>query len=106
MAERKIQIRARSEEGQVEVVMRIEHPMETGQRTDPETRQKIPAHYIQKIALEHNGKVVATLFSGPGVSKDPFLGFRLKDAKNGDKLKVSWTDSKGESGSSESTIKL
>jgi sulfur-oxidizing protein SoxZ len=106
MAERKIQVRTRSEEGQVEVIMRIEHPMETGQRTDPETKQKIPAHYIQKIELEHNGKVVATLQSGAGIAKDPLLGFRLKEAKNGDKLKISWADSKGESGATETTVKI
>jgi sulfur-oxidizing protein SoxZ len=105
MAERKIQIRTRAEEGVTEVIMRVEHPMETGQRADPETKQKIPAHFIQKLELEHNGKVVATLMSGAGIAKDPLLGFRLKDAKNGDKIAVRWTDSKGETGSAETVVK-
>ena len=34
------------------------------------------------------------------------MGFRLKGARNGDKLKVSWSDNKGESGSHEGVVDL
>ncbi len=105
MAERKIQMRTRVGDGVIEVLLRIEHPMETGRRTDPATQQKIPAHFIQKVELEHNGKVVAALFGGTGVSKNPLLGFKLKGAKNGDKIAVRWTDNQGESGQAEAKIK-
>jgi sulfur-oxidizing protein SoxZ len=106
MAERKIKIRTRNSDGAAEVLVLINHPMETGQRTDKQTKQKIPAHFIQHVTLEHNGKVVVAAATGGAVSEDPLLGFKLKNAKNGDKLKVSWSDNKGESGSAETKVDL
>lgn len=106
MAERKIKIRTRSADGAVEVLALINHPMETGQRTDKQTKQKIPAHFIQQVVLEHNGKAVVTAATGAAISEDPLLGFKLKGAKNGDKVKVSWKDNKGESGSAEAIVDL
>jgi sulfur-oxidizing protein SoxZ len=106
MAERKIKIRTRSVDGAVELLALINHPMETGQRTDPKTKQKVPAHFIQQVLVEHNGKVMLTAATGAAVSEDPLLGFRLKNAKNGDKVKVSWKDNKGESGSTEAIVDI
>ncbi len=96
MAERKIKMRTRAQEGGVELQLMIIHPMESGRRTDKDTGKLIPAHFIQQVTLEHNGKVVITLSTGGSVSEDPLMGFRLKGAKNGDKLKVSWSDNMGE----------
>ncbi len=108
MAERKMKIRARLPESGpgVEVLVLINHPMETGQRIDKETKQKIPAHFIQKVTLEHNGKTVVVVDCGVGVSQDPLLGFRLKAAKSGDKLRVSWSDNEGEHGEAEAAVEL
>jgi sulfur-oxidizing protein SoxZ len=104
MAERKTQIRAQAKEGAADVKVRVEHPMETGQRVDPQTKEKIPAHYIQKMTFAVNGKEVAVTDLGPAVSKDPLVGVRLNGAKAGDKVKVTWTDNKGESGGGEAVI--
>jgi sulfur-oxidizing protein SoxZ len=104
MAERKMKLRTRPQDGAVEVLMLITHPMETGNRVDPKTKQKIPAHFIQRITLEHNGKAVLVADTGVGISEDPLLGFRLKNAKKGDKVKLSWSDNKGESGSTETVV--
>lgn len=106
MAERRIKIRTRNVEGTVEVLVLINHPMETGLRTDKQTNKKIPAHFIQQVVLEHNGKVMLTAATGGAVSEDPLLGFRLKGAKNGDKVKLSWKDNKGESGSAEAIVDI
>ena len=106
MTERKMKMRTRAQESAVEVQVLITHPMETGLRTDKNTKQKIPPHFIQKVTLEHNGKVVAVLDVGAGVSEDPLLGFRIKAAKNGDKLKVSWSDNQGESGMLEEAVDI
>jgi len=38
------------------------------------------------------------------MSEDPLVGFRLKNAKNGDKVKVIWRDNLGESGSMEAVV--
>ena len=104
MADHKMKLRTRLQEGAVELQVLITHPMETGLRTDKNTKKKIPPHFIQKVNVELNGKVVVVVDTGTGVSEDPLLGFRLKGAKNGDKLKVFWTDNLGESGALESTV--
>jgi sulfur-oxidizing protein SoxZ len=101
-----MKVRTRSGEGGVEVLVLISHPMETGQRVDKQTKQKIPPHFIQKVVLEHNGKAVATANLGPGVSEDPLLGFQLAGAKNGDKIRISWTDNKGESGATDASVSV
>ena len=102
---RQTQIRAQMKDGAAEVRVRVTHPMETGQRVDRNTKEKIPAHYIQKMTFAVNGKQVAVTDLGPAISKDPLVGVRLKGAKAGDTVKVTWNDNKGESGSAEATIK-
>ncbi len=104
MAEHKIRMRTRMQDGMVELQVLITHPMETGLRTDKKTKQKIPPHFIQKVNVELNGKLVAVVDSSTAVSEDPLLGFHFKDAKNGDKLRVFWSDNLGESGSLEGAI--
>jgi len=104
MAEHKIKMRTRMQDNEVELQVLITHPMETGLRTDKNTKKKIPPHFIQKVNIELNGKVVAVVDSGTAVSEDPLLGFRFKNAKNGDKIRVFWSDNLGESGSLEGAI--
>ena len=106
MAERKMKMRTRQQDNAVELQVLITHPMETGLRTDKNTNKKIPPHFIQKVNVELNGKVVAVVDTGTAVSEDPLLGFKLKGAKNGDKLRVFWTDNMGESGSLEAAVDL
>ena len=101
---RKMRVRTRTQEGLIEVQVLVSHPMETGLRTDKKTKKKVPPHFIKHVILEHNGKVVASADTGVGISADPLLGFRLKDGKDGDKIKVTWSDNKGESGSIETIV--
>ena len=98
-------IKARSKGDYVEVLALIQHPMETGNRKDKKTKKLIPAHFIQKVSFEVGGKEVADISLGSSVSKNPLLGIRVKGAKSGDKIKVSWSDNKGESGGADSVIK-
>jgi len=90
-------VRTRTQEGQVEVLVLVNHPMETGLRKDKKTGKTIPAHFIQEMTVELNGKPMARSHLGIAVSENPLLGFRLKDAKNGDKLKIAWRDNQGAS---------
>ena len=82
----------------------ITHPMETGQRKDSKTGEKIPAHFIQEVNCEHNGANVLNALWGPAISKNPYLSFKFKGAKKGDSLKISWVDNKGESDSLDTKI--
>ena len=90
--------------GATEILVLANHPMETGQRVDNKTKQKIPAHFIQSMTIELNGKVVANIDMGVAVSKDPLVGIAVKGAKAGDKVKVSWSDNKGEKGGADATV--
>jgi len=103
---RNMKLRTRTQEGQVELLVLINHPMETGQRTDKETKQKIPAHFIKNVTIDLNGKTVATADLSTAISVNPLLGFRLKDAKEGDTVKVSWDDNMGEKGEMEKAVAL
>jgi sulfur-oxidizing protein SoxZ len=101
---RDTKIRTRTQEGMIEVLVLVNHPMETGLRKDKATGKKIPAHFIKELSIELNGKHAATASMGIGVSENPLLGFRFKDAKNGDKVKVSWNDNQGENGTAEAVV--
>ena len=93
-----------ADDGSTEVVVLVGHPMETGLRVNPQTKEKIPAHFIQKITFLLNGKEVAVVDAAQGVSKDPLISIRIKDAKRGDKVKVAWSDNLGEKNETEITI--
>lgn len=80
------------------------HPMETGLRKDPVTGDIVPLHFIQRVLATHNGKTVLDAQWSQAVSKNPFLNFRVRGAKAGDKVAVSWEDNKGEKGSIEATL--
>ena len=105
MAEHKIKMRTRMQDNEVELQVLITHPMETGLRTDKNTKKKIPPHFIEVMSFFLNGKEVATANLGTAVSKDPLIGIKLKSAKPGDKIKVTWSDNQGQSGTGETTVK-
>jgi len=97
-------IKTRPADGATEILVLVNHPMETGQRVDAKTKEKIPAHWIQKLTVELNGKTVADVDMGVAVSKDPLIGIKVKNAKAGDKVKVSWSDNKGQKGGADATV--
>jgi sulfur-oxidizing protein SoxZ len=82
----------------------MSHAMETGQRKDAKTGQLIPAHFIQHVTVGLNGKTVVAAQWGGGISRDPFLGLKVKGAKSGDKVTVNWEDNKGGKNSAEATV--
>jgi sulfur-oxidizing protein SoxZ len=51
-----------------------------------------------------NGKAVLEAQWSQAVSKNPFLGFKVKGAKAGDKVNVSWLDNKGDKNSADATV--
>jgi sulfur-oxidizing protein SoxZ len=81
----------------------MSHEMESGQRKDA-AGNTVAAWYIQEVAASLNGKVVLTADWGPAVSKNPFLQFTVKGAKAGDKLAVTWKDTKGDTRTDEATV--
>lgn len=99
-----MKIRTKIVDGVTQIVVLMIHPMETGQRKNPGTGQFYPAHFIQHVSATINDKPVLNFQCGPALSQNPLLGFRVKDAKPGDKLVITWEDNKGEKSRSEATI--
>jgi len=81
----------------------MNHPMETGQRKDA-SGNLIPQHFIQEIAVKLNGKTVIDAQVSQAVSRNPVFSFRVKGAKAGDRLEISWLDNKGEKNSTETAL--
>jgi sulfur-oxidizing protein SoxZ len=88
-----------------DVKMLIFHPMETGYRKSPVNGETIPKHFIKTLQAMHNGEVVLEVEWSRSVSRNPFLHFRLTNAKAGDKVTIAWEDNLGETGGGEATIK-
>src|SRR5207245_9672258 len=89
-----IRVRATSNGDITEVQALIQHPMDSGFVKDSKG-EIIPAHFIQQLTFEYDGKPVFVADWGGGVSKDPYVKFSFKGGKKGDDLKVSWFDTKG-----------
>jgi len=102
MADHKVRAKMKGEIAEVRMLMA--HPMETGNRTDPATKQKVPRNFIQELVCELNGEEVFSADWSWGVARNPYLGFQVAGAKQGDTLKFSWKDNLGGSDSVEATI--
>ena len=99
-----MKIRATMEGDSANIKVLMNHVMETGQRKDAKTGQIIPAHFIQTVTAQVNGKSVLEAQWSQAVSKNPFLGFKVKGAQVGDKVSVSWADNKGDKNSAEAVV--
>jgi sulfur-oxidizing protein SoxZ len=98
-----MRIRAQMAGDKATVRVLMNHEMETGQRKDA-AGKTIPAWFIQDVTATLNGKPVLTAQWGPSVSKNPFLQFNVRGAKAGDKIAVTWKDSRGDSRTDEATV--
>lgn len=98
-----MKIRATLQGDVADVRILMLHPMETGQRKDAKG-QIVPLHFIQSVVVTHNGKTVVDAQWSQAISRNPFLGLRVKGAKAGDKIAVSWADNKGEKRADEVTV--
>lgn len=90
-----MKIRATLKGDVADVRILIMHPMETGQRKNAQGNL-IPAHFITNVSVTHNGKTVLNADWSQAVSRNPFLGLRVKGASVGDKIAVTWVDNKGD----------
>ncbi|MFO7543546.1 MAG: thiosulfate oxidation carrier complex protein SoxZ [Thiobacillus sp.] len=99
-----MRIRATMSGDVADVKVLMNHPMETGARKDAKTGQLVPAHYITQVTATVNGNKVLDAGLSGGVSKNPYLGFKVKGPKAGDKVVVNWVDNTGDKNSADATI--
>jgi sulfur-oxidizing protein SoxZ len=93
-----IKMRAQLKDDITEVKVLMSHPMETGRRKN-DANEIIPAHFVQLVTATLNGKTVLEAQWGTGVSKNPYLTFRLANARVGDTVAVTWLDNLGQTSS-------
>lgn len=98
----KIRVSLQGDVATVKVLMN--HVMESGLRKDAKTKEPIPAHFIQTVTASLNGNPVMESEWNGSVSQNPFLSFRIKGAKSGDKVTINWQDNKGETSSGEAFV--
>ncbi len=89
-----MKIRAKMQGDVADVRILMLHPMETGQRKAQ--GKLVPVHFIQSVVVTHNGNTVLDAQWSQAIARNPFLGLRVKGAKAGDKISVTWTDNKGD----------
>ena len=98
-----MKMRATWANGFTDVRVLMTHPMETGQRKDPDGNL-VPMHFIQTITVQLNGKTVVDCQVSQGVSRNPVFSFRIKGGARGDKIAVAWQDNQGDSNSIEAAV--
>ncbi len=98
-----MKIRANLVGDSIEVKVLMSHEMETGQRKDAQG-QTIPAWFIQNVTATYGGKTVLSAQWGPAVSKNPFLSFKFRGGAKGEKVVITWTDTRGDKRTDEATI--
>jgi sulfur-oxidizing protein SoxZ len=98
-----MKMRATWANGFTDVRVLMTHPMETGQRKDPDGKI-VPLHFIQTIAVQLNGRTVVDCQISQGVSRNPVFSFRIKGGARGDKITVAWQDNKGDSSSIDAAV--
>lgn len=89
-----MKMRAQLKGDYTEVKVLMSHPMETGRRKN-DLDQLVPAHFVQLLTATLNGKPVIEAQWGTGIAKNPYLTFRVKGAKLGDVVEVTWHDNLG-----------
>jgi len=99
-----MKIRATLQGDVVDVRVLMAHPMETGQRKDA-AGKLVPLHFIQTITAQLNGRTVFSADISQAVSRNPVFAFKVKGAKAGDKLSVTWQDNMGEKRTDEVVIR-
>jgi sulfur-oxidizing protein SoxZ len=98
-----MKIRALLKGDVVDIRVLIAHPMETGQRKDA-AGVIVPLHFIQNVVVTHNGKTVYEGQWSQAVSRNPVFAVRLRGAKIGDKIGVTWVDNKGDQRTDEAVV--
>lgn len=98
-----MKIRAAVKDGVTEIKVLMGHEMETGQRKDA-NGAVIPAWFINEVTAKLDGKTVMQAQWGPSISKNPYLAFKVKGGKAGDKVSVTWVDNKGDTRTDEAAV--
>ena len=79
-----MRIRATEQPDGVDVRVLMSHEMETGQRRDS-AGTVVPAHFIQTVVVNYNGKPVLNAEWGPAVVEEPVPAVQVQGRQEGRK---------------------
>ena len=82
-------------DGQVELEVRILHPMDPGDLLSRAAGSRRPSVFIQSMVIQVNGKTLVEGQLSASISRNPIFRFMFIDTKRGDRFTVSCTDNKG-----------
>lgn len=89
-----MRIKALYHEGTTQIRALIDHPMESGRRTDSR-QNEIPARIIQSVVITFGGNTVADITVGTALSRNPYLAVDFEGGMVGKKIALSWKDNLG-----------
>ncbi len=78
----------------IQIKTLISHRMESGQRKDTKTGEKIPRKIINKFACSYNGVEVFSADWHPAISTNPYMAFNTVATESGT-LEFTWVDDDG-----------
>jgi sulfur-oxidizing protein SoxZ len=79
----------------IQIKTLIAHKMESGQRKDKKTGEKIPRMIINSFMCTYNGQEVFACDWHPAISANPYMAFYVRAAESGT-LDFKWTDDDGQ----------
>jgi len=97
-------MKTRTSQGITEVLVLINHPMDTGLVRNKKTHKIIPAHFIKTLTVALNHKPVVVTDMGIAVSRDPLIAVKLAHAHSGDLVTVDWIDNEGMTGHAQTHV--
>ncbi len=78
----------------IEIKTLISHKMESGQRKDKKTGEKIPRKIINKFTCTYNGVEVFSADWHTAISSNPYMAFNAVATESGT-LEFTWVDDDG-----------
>ena len=77
-----------------ELQLMIRHPNNSGLQRDPLTQYFIPAHFVQKLKISQEDRLIPSMEGGISISEDPNFRFDLLAPGTGE-IMVEATDTDG-----------
>lgn len=93
----KIKAVIKNEFAEIRVLM--SHPM-----TPLISGSDVPPHFIRQFSILLNGKSIVEAQTGFSIARNPVFGFKVRGAKAGDKVSITWQDSRGDTRTDEALI--
>ena len=101
-----MKVKAKLKKGIVSVKAMAKHAMMTYNQAEKKTGNKDDANFITRILATCNGETVLDMSTSQFLSKNPIFKFKFQgEFKKGDKLLMTWTDRKGNTGEGKGKIK-